>query len=73
MQLLAAGATFPLRFDLVIGRPRDGDMKSYRQALLSALATALTGWRMAKSPWEPESGAVSDTAASTSGQYAAMM
>ena len=43
MQLLAAGATFPLRFELAIGRPRDGDMESYRQALLSALATALDG------------------------------
>ncbi len=44
IQLLGAGTTFPLQFDLAIGkRTEDEDMNAYRVDLIKALATALKG------------------------------
>lgn len=45
IQLLSAGTTFPLRFELIVGNPpkSDDDPSEYRARLLQGLATALHG------------------------------
>lgn len=42
-RLLAAGTTFELRFELLVGQPPDGDFAAHRRQLLRALVTALDG------------------------------
>lgn len=42
-RLLAAGTTFELRFELLVGRPQDEAETDYRQNLMNAFAAALDG------------------------------